>query len=124
MNQRLVQQQQGQQPGNKDKAAAALARQKAKERERRELREQKYADTIINNSNRGGRGGGWIATTKSPFESQDSNASFPLQTFQSTFAQRMTSTTTGNAEPLDTAAALAEASATASQQMREHEVIF
>uniref|UniRef100_A0A914MAN4 CUB domain-containing protein n=1 Tax=Meloidogyne incognita TaxID=6306 RepID=A0A914MAN4_MELIC len=124
MNQRLVQQQQGQQPGNKDKAAAALARQKAKERERRELREQKYAETSNNNSNRGGGrggGGGIAATTKSPFESQDSNASFPLQTFQSTFAQRMTSTTTGNVEPLDTAAALAEASATASQQMREHE---
>nr|CAD2137321.1 unnamed protein product [Meloidogyne enterolobii] len=121
MNQRLVQQQQGQQPGNKDKAAAALARQKAKERERRELREQKYAETSNNNSNRGGRGGGIAATTKSPFESQDSNASFPLQTFQSTFAQRMTTTTTGNVEPLDTAAALAEATATASQQMREHE---
>uniref|UniRef100_A0A1I8BYP3 CUB domain-containing protein n=1 Tax=Meloidogyne hapla TaxID=6305 RepID=A0A1I8BYP3_MELHA len=119
MNQRLVQQQQSGQPfGNKDqKTAAALARQKAKERERRELREQKYAESS-NNHRVGGRGGGGgIATTKSPFESQDSNASFPLQTFQSTFTQR------NAGEPSETAADLAEATAaaTASQQMREHE---
>ena len=115
MNQRLVQQQQNQPFGQKDQKSAAFAKQKARERERRELREHKYTES--SNNNRGHSAA--VAATRSPFESQESNASFPLQTFQSTFAQIMP-TNSGTVEPLETAAT----AATASQQMREHEVIY